>query len=254
MDHSWHSLVEQAIRLCGTPCYVFSATQVIAARRQLLSITAPLPIRHWLSLKTCPLRPLLNQWAQFGEGVEVVSEAELWAAIHEGVPPSRILVNGVAKHHWLKSTTIDGLTVVFDSITECEALARVAKARNWRVGVRLHVCGQWDPDDPQYADQFGLWRDDINPAMHCLRLYGLDVSVIHFHLGPNIDCIDRYRKALEDAADRLLIGRELLVLGSSPIVRTGAPQRTPALRASRFSRCACHPSSPLLATKHSSNL
>ena len=53
--------------------------------------------RHWLSLKTQPVAPLLRWWREQGRPVEVVSEFELRAALAEGFAPENILANGPAK-------------------------------------------------------------------------------------------------------------------------------------------------------------
>src|ERR1044071_2310242 len=99
----------------ATPFYLFSILPFQAALNELQSAFSPLPIRHWLSFKTQPLRPLIQWWRKQGRPVEVVSEFEFLAARAEGFPAERILINGPAKHHWLPRHAVERLCVNFDS-------------------------------------------------------------------------------------------------------------------------------------------
>ncbi len=72
----WRALVKQALPLTPTPFYVCSVAPICEALVELefLRRTLPVPVRHWLSCKTQPVRPLLRWWRRQGRGVEVVSE------------------------------------------------------------------------------------------------------------------------------------------------------------------------------------
>ncbi len=115
----WVPLVNRATKKFKTPFFLFSYAPII---KQLDSITQECGSSafNWLSLKTLPLRNLLRWWLSTDLGVEVVSEFELRAALKEGFPPERIMVNGVAKHSWSKSCWAAGLRVNFDSILEIQ--------------------------------------------------------------------------------------------------------------------------------------
>ena len=61
-----------------------------------------MPVRHWLSVKTQPVKPLMIAWhREFGLGAEVISLFELLAAREVGFSVDSILLNGMAKHAWL---------------------------------------------------------------------------------------------------------------------------------------------------------
>src|SRR6266496_144995 len=96
-------------------------------------------VRHWLSCKTQPVRPFLQWWRNQGHSIEVVSEFEFLAALREGFPPERILVNGPAKHQWLHRHPVRGLFVNFDSPNEAKALLSFARKLHWGVGIRIHT-------------------------------------------------------------------------------------------------------------------
>src|SRR5579862_9370705 len=101
----WKAIVREALGLAESPFYLFSVDPIQQALAELETIGQGLsvPIRHWLSCKTQPVRPLLRWWRAQGRPIEVVSEFELLAALREGFPPEQILVNGPAKQRWLQA-------------------------------------------------------------------------------------------------------------------------------------------------------
>jgi len=164
----------------------------------LASLDRGTPVRNWLSLKTHPLRRLLREWQELGLGVEVVSEFELRAALEEGFPPERILVNGVAKHRWLPDISVAGLRVHFDSPEEVQHLASMASNHGWRVGIRFQVEGQFDPDEPRFTTQFGMSHPEARAAIEKLRDFGCEPESVHFHLRSNVKEPAEYARAIED--------------------------------------------------------
>ena len=155
----WSAVVKRALQVESTPMFVFSWPLVCEAVQELdeaAGAVSGLPVRHWLSLKTQPLRELVRHWRQTGRGVEVVSEFEYRAARKEGLDIDGVLVNGVAKHGWLGRHSEKGLRVHFDSLLEIDHLREIAARDRWRVGLRVHLPQERDPDDRDYATQFGL--------------------------------------------------------------------------------------------------
>ena len=112
----WSSLVRPLLSVQSTPFYLFSMNPIEEAWAELDRHLGHLPIRHWLSCKTQPLKPLLQAWRRQGRSIEVVSEFELLASLDTGVSPQRILLNGPAKHRWLPQHAIPGMRVNFDSL------------------------------------------------------------------------------------------------------------------------------------------
>jgi diaminopimelate decarboxylase len=193
-DASWDALAEQAVALAGTPCYLMSATPVRAALDELNARTGGISARHWLSVKTQPVRPLLELWRDWGLGVEVVSAFELHAALQAGFSPGRIVVNGTAKHRWL-DTPLEQLTVHFDSLTEISALARAATDRHWRVGLRCRIA----PADATSGDQFGMTVEELSAGIGQLTRSAVRPAGIHFHLHTNVADVGEFAHALSVA-------------------------------------------------------
>ena len=130
----------------------------------------------------------------------MTSEFELYAVLQEGFAPSSILVNGVAKHHWLPRRAPDGLHVHFDSLMEVEQLLPKAIDRNWHVGLRVHVTEERDQDDPSFGGQFGLVHDEVARAALAMARASCVVESIHFHLGTNLTDTGAYERALRDVS------------------------------------------------------
>src|SRR5690349_7485793 len=208
-DHSagpafWRALLKPLIGRTPSPFYLFSIVPIQGALAELDRYFGHLPVRHWLSFKTQPLRPLVQWWQQQGRPVEVVSEFEFLAAKAEGFPAERILLNGPAKHSWLPrhaAPELRGLCVNFDSVAEARALTPLAKKLDWTCGLRLLTREEFDPEKPSFATQFGLTPDEAVPLIGRLLRAGLRIEAIHFHLRTNVASADIYERALKEAAE-----------------------------------------------------
>lgn len=200
MIDNWSALAPIVVERWGTPIYAFQSREIESAYRQLDSIPSPVSVRHWLSCKTLALPPLLQQWKDLGQGIEVISSFELQAALAEGFAAEQILVNGPAKQRWLREVNLSHLNVQFDSNEEARALASVARQREWKIGLRLHTSGNRDPDDERYSDQFGITFMEIQEALDILQTNNLPVNCISFHLHSNLRTIDPYLSALDEIA------------------------------------------------------
>ncbi len=197
------ALAPRAIELCGTPCFAFSWSAVARAYQAVTMLaTEGLPIRHWLSVKTQPLPCLLKCWreSQFG-GVEVVSEFELLAALTAGYCPDDIVVNGVAKHHWLAAHRYPHLRVHYDSLDEVRTLADIGRQLEWRVGLRFSPQAERDPDEPDKPTQFGLDRVELAEATRFLLERNIEIYGVHFHLRTDVQTPACFDEAIRDTAD-----------------------------------------------------
>jgi diaminopimelate decarboxylase len=198
----WRPLVRRALACAPTPFYLFSVEPIQEALAELRMLERMLsaPVRPWLSCKTQPVRPLLQWWQAQGRGIEVVSEFELLAAVHEGFSPGQILVNGPAKHAWLTRHPIAGLRVNFDSTTEIRTLLPMARELDWSVGIRCQTRQDHDPDDPQVPTQFGMPAQEAVPALRRLLRSGVRLETVHFHLHTNVESPADYEAALGEIA------------------------------------------------------
>lgn len=197
----WRSLLKSLVGRHATPFYLFSITPIQHSLAELDRHFGHLPVRHWLSFKTQPLRPLVQWWQQRGLRIEVVSEFEFLAARAEGFAPERILINGPAKHHWLPRYGVRELNVNFDSPGEVQALAPLAKKLDWTCGLRFLTREEFDPEKPEFATQFGLTPDEAVRAIRKLKRSGVRLETTHFHLRTNVASSSIYERALRQVAE-----------------------------------------------------
>lgn len=197
----WRELIRPQLGGQPTPFYLFAAQPIQQALAELEGRFRHLPLRHWLSCKTQPLRPLLQWWRDQGRPIEVVSEFELQAALHEGFPPERILVNGPAKHHWLPRHALCGLRVNLDSLAEALVLAPLGKRLSWTLGVRLNTTEEYDPETPQYPTQFGMTIEETTEALRILKRSNVLPEIVHFHLRTNVASAAVYERVLTKTAE-----------------------------------------------------
>ncbi len=195
----WRARVVAAVAASGTPALVFAEEPLTEQARRLDVALEGIPVRHWWSFKTLPLKPAVNTWRKVGHGVEVVSEFELRAVLAMGVPPGGILVNGPAKHTWLGDAGVPGLRVNFDSLAEIRVLAGRAATAGWSVGLRLNTRSEENFEFPGVRTQFGLLPAEVGPALRGLRHAGLEPEVLHFHLRTNVAEARCYREAAFEA-------------------------------------------------------
>jgi diaminopimelate decarboxylase len=201
----WRRLARRALRLADTPCYLFSTQPIREALQTLGHLDAsleiggrPVRIRHWLSCKTQPIRPLLAWWRRQGRPIEVVSEFEFLAARAEGFAAEDILVNGPAKHRWLPGYQIPRLKVHFDSRAELETLLPLAKRLQWITGVRCLTTQEFDPAQRQHPTQFGMEPTDAVGALRRLQRARAHVRSLHFHLRTNVATPRIYERAVSE--------------------------------------------------------
>ena len=208
IEEDWLEIAARASQF-GTPFYLFWPApyeRALAGLQDALAARGTLPVRHWYSYKTLPLPNMARVARSHGLGIEVVSKFELAAALRLGVPPSHILVNGVAKHAWLVDE-IAGLNVIFDSVTEAQRLAAAARTLRWTAGLRVAVSDQRDPDDARFPAQFGMSPEDLIAAAKFLREHDVAAEILHVHLRSNVPAADLYRGALSEMAAAARVAR-----------------------------------------------
>ncbi|HEV2695044.1 MAG TPA: hypothetical protein VG347_19270 [Verrucomicrobiae bacterium] len=210
----WKRLVREALSLSTpTPFYLCSALPIVERITELDTALvaagfAPktqnpkqkISFQHWLSCKTQPVAPLLRWWREHGRPIEVVSEFELRAALAEGFTPENILANGPAKHRWLPSFNLRGLSVNFDSPAELAALLPLARKFDWRCGIRILTAEEFDPENPQFPTQFGFTSAEATTALKKLMRAKVRIETVHFHLRTNIGSVAIYERAIAEIA------------------------------------------------------
>jgi diaminopimelate decarboxylase len=190
----------------GTPLYVVHEVRARNnCRRLVKAFSTLLPsVKVFYSYKTNPVPEMLRIFHEEGVGAEVISDFELWLALALGVPPHRIIFNGLNKtQDALALAVAKGIRIInIDSFGEIEKLQATCAKCGCKadVGIRILTGVGW-------GSQFGFSIDrgeamqavERIQKMDCLRLIG-----IHFHLGTLLQRPKSYEDALQKAF-RLMI-------------------------------------------------
>lgn len=176
------------------------------------------------SYKTNPVPGALKVLHQGGAGAEVISERELDLALSLGVPPDRIVFNGIYKSPAALGTAVGrGIRCVnIDAPQELDMLASLAGKTGRRVPVGLRV-----RPSVGWQGQFGFPIRDGSAREMARRISadkGLDLGVIHFHLGTS--GAGEYRRAIDEALGFIsLLRGELKIVINALDIGGGFPGR-----------------------------
>lgn len=186
----------------GTPIYLISEPALRARYRAIAAAARrqSAGARVAWSVKTNPLRAVLDVLRAEGAWAEVVSDFE-WDLVRRcGVPGPEIVVNGPARGDAaLRAALGAGALVHVDHLGEIERLAAIARdlglARPAPIGLRLDLEG---------GRRFGLSpaRRELDTALARLaRAPELELAGLHAHLGTHIRDLARFRRASERLAE-----------------------------------------------------
>ena len=182
-------LVEAAERW-GTPLYV---TDLDVAAERARAWVEVLPTRSLVAyaVKANPDPALLRRLADEAIGAEVVGPVELALATRAGVPPERIVVNGVGQVDGdLVDALRTGALVNAESLGALDGLLR-SGVRGGRIGLRINP-GVDAATHPHLAtgaasSKFGIALDELPAAMDRVRAAGVALESIGAHIGSAID-------------------------------------------------------------------
>lgn len=192
-------VINEAVNLFGTPFYLLSEHDLRTSVQAIRTKTDDLVSRHFFSMKTQPVPHVLRYLLDNDFGLEVVSTNEVHMALELGCKADRLVINGTRKHQWLDATLRGPLCVNLDSLSELEFVVRTASDNGWRIGLRIRVDGEYDPDDTAFMGQFGLIPSEVSQCGQALAQAGMSVDTVHFHIGSAVSDAERYRRAINSA-------------------------------------------------------
>lgn len=179
----------------GTPCYVYSratlADAYLAYRQALEGVNAQV----CYAVKANSNLAILNLFADFGAGFDIVSGGELARVLIAGGDPGKILFSGVGKS---RTEMEDGLEVGIrcfniESASEMEKLNEVACASGARAPVSLRVNPNIDAKTHPYIStglrttKFGVPIEDAHALYRrAAELPGLKITGIDCHIGSQL--------------------------------------------------------------------
>lgn len=189
--------VQELSQTYGTPLFVVNERRLRNNYHTFCrSFESSYPaVEVYYSYKTNPIPEILQILHEEGAGAEVISPYELWLALRLGVPPSRIIYNGVHKDAASLEMAVkqDIRLINIDSFREIERLAHIARRLGKRptVGVRVSTGIGW-------ASQFGLQiqsGEALKAYKHMVDLDCFHICGVHTHLGTSILKVSEYTQA-----------------------------------------------------------
>lgn len=198
-DMFTEEMIKQAVQTHGTPLEIASAQRLAYNMGRARDILARFGWQDNLfySYKTNPVPDVLKALHQNGAGAEVISERELNLALSLGVPPDRIVFNGIYKSPAALKTAVEMRIkcINIDVPQELDILNELSKTVKEiiPVGLRVRPSVGWQ-------GQFGYVICDGSAQAMAERIAAngkLDLKVIHFHLGGSN--FAAYRWAIDEA-------------------------------------------------------
>lgn len=194
----------QAADQWGTPLYVTDLD--IAATRLTAYRTALPDALIAYALKANPDPQLLRRFAAEGAGAEVVSAVELALARRAGIPPERIVMNGVGtRDEELHLALGAGVLVNAESLDELDALSAMAADHpQARIGLRLNpaldVATHPHLATGAASAKFGIPIDRLRSALARLTDAGLGLACLGAHIGSAVASVQPYLELVDRLA------------------------------------------------------
>ena len=194
----------------GTPTYVYSYRTIERHYQVFSEAFADLPHQICFSMKCNSNLALLNAFAKWGSGVDIVSGGELFRALKAGVDPKKIVFSGVGKTSTEMAVALKAGILMFNVESEAELLTldQVAQVLKKQAPISLRINPNVDPKTHPYIStglkksKFGIQFDQaIAVYKHCLSLKGIKVVGIDCHIGSQLTETEPFVAALQRLLD-----------------------------------------------------
>ena len=170
---------------------------------------------------------IMSQGEEFSYGLEAGSKAELILAMSKANSNSKITVNGFKDKEmitlgFIASSSGHDITLIIEGLNELNTIIEVANETKLKIPdigirVRLHSIGSgsWAKSGGMDS-KFGLTSTEIIEAISILKNNSFlnKLSMIHFHIGSQMNDISPLKKALREAGN---IYAELKKMGASSL-------------------------------------
>lgn len=202
------SVADMAARF-GTPLYVYSRAALKAAWDGYAQAATGRNLLVCYGMKANSNLAVLQQFAQWGSGFDIVSGGELARAMKAGASPDKIVFSGVGKQDWEIEAALKASVKCFnvESGAELQRIAEIATAMEQVARISLRVNPDVDAKTHPYIstglkdNKFGIAIEEaINVYRTAKTLPGLEIVGLDCHIGSQITQIAPYL----DALDRLL--------------------------------------------------
>ena len=191
----------------GTPCYVYSWSDVAARYQELNGALGSVSARIRYAVKANSNLEVLRRMVAIGAGFDIVSGGELERLIRAGADPSDVVFSGVGKSHqeisFALKAGIGCLNV--ESAAETRRIAEIAQRLGVTAPIAIRVNPDIDVDTHPYIatgmreNKFGMPESDafqlaveITHDMSSLEFVGLAC-----HIGSQVTELEPYGDSLD---------------------------------------------------------
>ncbi len=190
----------------GTPCYVYSASDILRNYRAYDDALSPLPHTVCYSVKANSSLAILALLAKAGSGFDIVSGGELFRVLKAGGDPAQVVFSGVGKTAEEVSYALDQGIHSFNCESEAElALIDSLAARR---GVRVRFALRVNPDvsaatHPYISTglrdhKFGIDIGEVEAGYERARVFrNLTAAGVSCHIGSQIMDTDPILEAID---------------------------------------------------------
>ena len=173
------------------------------------------------------IEPLVKIAKGYNYGLEAGSKAELILAMAKANMGSPITVNGFKDEEMIHMGFIaaamgHNITMTIEGLNELETIIKVAsytQAPYPKIGIRIRLhsggIGIWAKSGGMNS-KFGLTSTEIVQALKLLKEHNLidQLSMLHFHIGSQINSISPLKKALREAGN---IYAQMIKMGATSL-------------------------------------
>lgn len=173
------------------------------------------------------IEPLVEIAKEYNYGLEAGSKAELILAMAKANMGSPITVNGFKDEEMIHMGFIaagmgHNITITIEGLNELETIIKVASkttAPYPKIGIRIRLhsggIGIWAKSGGMNS-KFGLTSTEIVLALKLLKEHNLidSLSMLHFHIGSQINSISPLKKALREAGN---IYAQMIKMGATSL-------------------------------------
>ncbi len=196
----------QLVQEYGSPLYVYSKKTILDDMRRIEAAFDGTPHVTYYAVKANANPHILRMLAAEGLGADVGSGGELFLALREGFPPSRITFSGVGKRDDEITYALEQDISAFyvESAQEIEVLNDIAGKMGKRARILVRVNLDIDAGGHAYVstslrhNKFGLSHAKALAVLKTIRSFPhIEVRGIHSHVGSQITKSAIFVKAAE---------------------------------------------------------
>ncbi len=189
----------------GTPLYCYSKSALVAAWQAYWQAASGRDILICYGMKANSNLAILQLFAKFGSGFDIVSGGELQRVLAAGGDPRKVVFSGVGKQAWEMSLALKAGVKCFnvESTAELRRLSEVATGLGQQAPVSLRVNPDVDAQTHPYIstglkeNKFGIAIEDALDAYRFAKtLPGLKIVGVDCHIGSQITEVSPYLDAL----------------------------------------------------------